>query len=442
MTIRLREEDIDYAKISIIDDAGRVFFYNDRVFRAILSDEAVDLFREILESPWIDSLFLNGLVRTWVCRDVEISGVPLILEHQKYPVFLQPSEYSSIMFWQAAKSAVAVNKELSRYGYGLKDAHPWNIMWFRGIPFHVDFGSIIKTETVSTQWYDLFQKYFAIPVWLSHTKKWKRFSREYRRENTFGFGLELFNTRILKYVATGLLNALTKYSHQPDRFFNELDHWLDRHKPCSAAKEYWAVYNQNHDVENPLLPKTAKHQFVYRVLEEERPKSVLDCASNKGFYSEMAARLGASVSAFDREEYCVDVCVDLAKKEALDITPALMDFRFPTPGYGFALRGETAFERFKSDIVLALGLVHHVCIDQGYPVSLFCETIEKYATKGVIFEFVDPADKYVASWNKKIPGDYCLDQFLNLFSRTFSNVEKQQLFNEDGVLRTFLYLRK
>jgi len=440
--ITLKETEITFSKVSIVDDAGRVFFYNDRVFRAIYSAEAAKCFIEILSAPWITELFENGLVRTWVCKDIEISGVPLILEHQKFPFFLEPSEYTSTMFWHAAKKVVNINKTLSQFGYGLKDAHPWNIMWFKGMPYQIDFGSIIKADAVSMHWFTEFQKYFAIPVWLSNTKRWNRLSREYRRENTIGFGLELFNAGLFKYIATRSLSKMKKYLHKPDKFFGELQEWLDMHKPLGAAKEYWASYNQTHDTESPLAPKTAKHQFVYDVLKKERPKSVLDCAANKGFYSEMAARLGASVSSFDHEEHCVDTCFNLARDKGLDITPAIMDFRFPTHSYGFALCGQSAFERFQSEIVLALGLVHHMCIDQCFPVKLFCETILSYATNGIVFEYVDPSDKHVATWGKRIPQDYSLEQFIKIISCKFPRAEGKQPFYEDGVCRTFLYFKK
>lgn len=437
----LKEDEIEFSKVSIIDDAGKVFFYNDRVFRAVYSQEIAKQFTDILSSPWINDLFDKGLVPTWICRDIAITGVPLILEHKRFPFFLQPSEYTSNMFWHAAKKIINIHRELILHGYGLKDAHPWNVMWYKGIPYFIDFGSIIKTDMVSIHWLGEFQKYFGIPIWLSSTKRWSRLSREYRRENTIGFGLEFFNSGFLKYMATRSLGKLQKYSHKPIKFFNALEKWIELHKPRDAEKEYWASYDQTHETENPLKPRTAKQKFVHDVLAMERPKTVLDCAANKGFYSEMAARLGASVSSFDYEEHCVDACFKLAKDKNLDITPANVDFKFPTPGYGYALCGPTAFERFQSDIVLALGLVHHLCIGQSFPVKLFCESIMRYAKNAIVFEYVDPADKHVVTWKKPIAKDYSFDQFLKNFSSKFPIVEKKLFFQEDGVCRTFVYLK-
>ena len=51
-----------------------------------------------------------------------------------------------------------------------------------------------------------------------------------------------------------------------------------------------------------------------------------------------------------------------------------MDFNKPTASFDVGLSWGDAFQRFKSDIVLALGLIHHICITQNVPVYLFCET--------------------------------------------------------------------
>ena len=435
----LKAEDMRFASTSIVDECGKVFFYDGRVFRAVFSPADAKHFTDILSTNWINELFEEGLVRTWICRDFKIPGVSLILEHQRFSYFLHPSEYTSSMFWDAAKKIVRINNKLSQHGYGLKDGHSWNIMYFKGQPYYIDFGSIVKADVVPVHWHEEYRKYYGIPVWLGSSKRWNRLSREYRRENTVGFGLAFFDSNPFKYIATRSLNNIQKYCRNKQEFFCELDKWLEEYKPLSATKEYWSSYDQTHETEDPLSPRTVKQKFVYEILSQEKPNSVLDCAANKGFYSEMAAKLGASVASFDYEEHCVDACIALARNKKLDITPAVMDFRLPTPGYGFGLSGPTAIERFQSEIILALGLTHHLCIAQGMPVELFCDIISKYAKKGIVLEYVDPSDKHVRVWKKPIPRDYSLEQFIKFLSGSFPNIKKRQIFSEDGVCRHFLY---
>lgn len=437
--IILNEEDVTFSPVSIVDEAGKVFFYNDRVFRAIYSKELADLYVALLSKEWIKEIFDSGLIKTWICEDIKLEGAQLVLEHQKIPFETYPSECTSYMHWLAAKAMINVNLKLTKHGYILKDSHPWNLMFYKGDSKYIDFGSIIRTKEVSYSWLHEFIRYFGVPIWLASTK-WKRFALEYRRQHLVGFGLEFFELSLLKKLLFRPLNKIFfGYASTPNTFFSELDKWLDKHKPVNTNKEYWADYMQSHNAEDPLLPKTIKQRFVYDVLNQEKPKKVLDCAANKGYYAEMAARLGASVAAFDYEEFCVDACQKLAQTKDLDITPVVMDFKLPTPNYGIGLCGGSAFDRFQSDIVLALGLAHHLCITQGLPVKAFCDICLRYANKGVLLEYVDPSDKHVMSWNMPIPRDYSLEGFIKYFHSRFPKIKQGEKITDDGICRIFIY---
>lgn len=434
----LKEKDIVFSDTSIVDEAGKVFFYCGRVFRAIYSKEFAELYIDLLDKEWIKEIFDAGLVKTWICEDLELEGAHLILEHRKIPFETHPAECTSKMHWLAAKAMIGINLKLSKYGYILKDSHPWNLMYHKGNPYYIDFGSMIKADKVSDAWGSEFRKYFGIPIWLASTK-WKKFALEYRRQHLTGFGLEFFELIILKKLLFRTLDNILRYTNKPLIFFSLVDKWLDKHRPLNSYKEYWAGYMQSHGVD-PLSPRLVKQKFVYDILKLERPKKVLDCAVNKGFYAEMAARLGASVIAFDYEELCVDTCLCLADKKRLDITPVIMDFKLPTPNYGIGLCGGSAIERFQSDIVLALGIAHHLCINQSLPVKTFCDVCLNYAKKGIVFEYVDPSDKHVESWNMPIPNNYALEEFIKYLSYKFPKVEQSVKIIEGGICRTMVYL--
>ncbi len=440
--LKIKIDDLKTASTSVFDPAGKVFFLEDRVLRAVFNKDIAEILLGILNSSFIEKLFENGLIRTWVCNDIQIDSVPLVIEHQRLPYEIHPAEQTNQMFWLAAKRVVAVCKILSKYGYGLKDGHPWNIMFYKGEPYYIDFGSIIKSAQICEGWFAEFIRYFGVSIWLASTKKWRKYAREYRRQHTVGFGISVFDNRLINSFSLIALKRLSKFSKRPEVFFEKLDCWLDEHMPMNTSKEYWAGYDQSHDSNDILTPKTIKQKFVYDVLSELKPIKVLDCAANKGFYSEMAAKLGAAVAAFDYEELCVDTAFFLAKDKGLDIMPALMDFKLPTPPYGIGLCGGSSYERFQADLVLALGLAHHLCISQFLPVQVFCEIISSYAKNGIIFEYVDPIDKHVRAWNKTISDDYSLEGFLKHFSRKFPNVKKIHEMKEDGVFRVFLYLSK
>jgi hypothetical protein len=434
----LEPKEVNFSQVSIIDDVGKIFFYEGKVFRAIYSREYAELYTDILQKEWINEAFDCGLVRTKISEKISLEGSFLTLEHEGIPFETHSVESTNHMHWLAAKATVEVAICLSKHGFILKDAHPWNVMFNRGIATFIDFGSIEKSAVVPMHWLKEFRQYFCVPIWLA-SAKWSDFAREYRREHANGFGLRLFESKFSNRLFFNRLNKLSKYSSCPIDFFKHVNDWLERHKPVIKNKEYWANYQQCGGALNPLEPEHPKQKFVYDILNTEKPAKVLDFAANKGYYSEMAALLGAAVIACDYEEYCVDQCLELARHRKLPITPALLDFSRPTPCYGVGLYGRNSVERFSSDIVLALGLVHHICITQKIPVEVFCDICMRYSEQGVVLEYVDPTDKHVASWGSPIPANYSINGITRFMNRKFPRTMRGETIIKGGLCRIMMY---
>lgn len=420
-----------------VDNVGKVFSYHDRIFRNIICSNHSETYLRAFEEDWFCQLFSEGLINTWVPSDLEMNDGTLLLEHQRIPFDSEPCEWTARMHWRAAKTMVDLNTSLSVHGLLLKDAHPWNLMYYKGNPVFIDFSSITKGASISSAWFSEFRRYFANPIWLACSPA-RDLSLEYRREHTKGFGLALFESGVARKVLLRGLDILNKDLNSPTTFLKKLGQWLDRHQPKPAKPGYWSNYQMTSNFDEFSLVSSRKQQFVLDALKHLEPKTVLDCAANKGYFAAMAASLGASVVAFDYEEECVDQCLALVATNQLDITPVLMDFLFPTPQYGVGLVFKNAFERFEVDVVLAMGLIHHVCIKQNMPVKLFCEICMRYARTGVVMEFVKPSDKHVKGWNMKIPRDYSFERLLNYFSVRFAKHRKVD-YEEDGVYRTYVY---
>jgi hypothetical protein len=438
--MRLAERELTFATNSIVDPVGRVFLHGGRVFRAIAGEADASFYRRLLAEQWIGDAFEAGLVRTWIPKDVEIDGAALVLEHERIPFTVFPAEFTSEMLWHSAKTLADVATVLARHGVFIKDAHPWNVLFAKGKASYVDFGSIQVSEIPRREWLDEFRRYFAVPLWLA-SNRMSGLAQEYRREHGRGFGLRLFNLAPLRWPLALSLPRIGRRS-EPVAFFERVRAWVERHRPVRSRKERWASYEQSGHGPDPLKPTTEKQRFVYDVLTSTRPATVLDCAANKGLFSEMAARLGASVVAFDYEEYCVDECFRLARHHDLDITPAVMDFRFPTAPSGWGLSYPSSFERFRAEIVLALGLVHHLCIAQRVPVRLFCEACLAYSTAGIVLEYVDPTDMHIAMWKMTPPADYSVEGFSRYLSTKYPHRNMAAWTSPEGINRTLLFFHR
>lgn len=423
----------------LFDKIGRVIVEKDRVLRIISDLNSIDLYKKILNSPKIESLFLEGLVATKIFSEDKNENL-LILEHQKLNYILHPSEYTNEMFWDSAVMYIKLCKSLYKnFGVLTVDAHPWNITFDGSKPVFFDFSSIFSGKKITQAWLNEFEKYFALPIKLaSFSQRTYGLSQEYRREHLQGFGLNLLKKNWLKNIFNKSFLKITKHNKAPDEIFDDILIWLYKNKPRAAKPEYWLEYEQSHEA-NSASPITQKQKFVYNILENHNPSNVLDLAANKGYYSMMAANLGASVLALDYEERTVDSCRKGVSEFGSKVTPGMLNFIYPTPPSGAGLMSKSAYERFSSDIVLALGLIHHVCLTQQFPVYLFCEICKNYAINGVLLEFVDPTDIHIRDWNVKIPIDYNLDHIKKYMSDKFPKIEMSQNLETDGINRALIY---
>lgn len=116
-----------------------------------------------------------------------------------------------------------------------------------------------------------------------------------------------------------------------------------------------------------------------------------------------------------------------------------MNFLTPTPPSGWALVIPDSFSRFHSDIAMGLGLIHHICLVQHFPVRLFCETCARYASSGVIIEFVYPEDLHVKKLNVLSPADYNPTDIKKYFGKFYKSVEESDIITDGGIKRQFFY---
>lgn len=423
----------------LFDKVGRVVIKEDKVLRIITNDTYIKLYKELLNSPDINNLFSKGLIETKIYSESKEDSI-LILEHKKINFILHPSEYTNKMFWDVAYMYINLCKELfSNHGILTVDAHPWNVTFDGTKATFFDFSSLFKGNIISQNWINEFEKYFAIPIRLaSFSKKTFPLSLEYRREHLNGFGLYFLNNRLIKKLFNKKFESISEYKGNPNDVFDKILNWLEKNEPIKANNEYWLNYEQSHLAEVDK-PKTIKQKFVHKILSSKKPETVLDLASNKGYYALMAEKLGASVMAFDCEEETINKCYVEIKSLGAEVTTALMNFNKPTPASGIGLLNKSSYDRLGSDIVLALGLIHHICLVQRIPVSIFCEICKKYATKGIVLEFVDPNDMHVKNWNSEIPEDYNIERIQYYMNDKFPKLEKSESILHEGINRIFMY---
>jgi hypothetical protein len=164
---------------------------------------------------------------------------------------------------------------------------------------------------------------------------------------------------------------------------NRVRYYQDHHRgavPSVESREGWTVKNRNVD----------------QALDELKPRSLLDFCCSTGWYSTLAARKGARVIACDVDEMCVNTLYKQAKAQSLNILPLVMDFRSPSPGVGPCNRWlSPATERFRCDVVLLMAVMHHLVFSQNMTFDGIVETLDLFASRAAIVEFVPADDEMV-----------------------------------------------
>lgn len=469
------------------DDRGTVFETARIVHRSIhepYKAQVAALYRLYEEKR----LFEKGVVSTALRADGN-------LEHEKL-VVSYPYEWPASMFKDAVLFHLRLFQELSKSGLTLKDALPNNILFEGTRPIFVDFLSLVFAKNLGAEaWLGatgyadprfavadrMLFPYLVLPL-LFFSRSEPAVARELlstRSCNTDGRApswRELLRPprrgrrALQRYLAT--LGAALKL--QPARraarrkdasgfdamleSLIESVEALDVTPPRSGYSSYYdekkeALSLQDHAA---FLPK---QKAVFDILQQRRPASVLDIGANTGWYSSLAAELGASVIALEEDESCVDLLFGSAKTLGRRILPLKVSFAELTreiygaaalatdyPGRGVKENPlyRAGVERLDADLVLVLGLVHHLVLGEGRSLGEVFEVLSQLARKTLVLEFVSLEDDKVReepgffrNLRNTDPATYNLEEAMLTGRRYFSSVEVRASHPETRTILVF-----
>lgn len=431
---------------------GRVFRWNGRLLRGLRGASEVAL-RDLAQKGVLTRLIDDGLVVDTAITEFTTTEYALVLEHRElWPVSVA-AEWCPEMLRDAARVVLHVQSALYACGYRLHDAHPWNVVFDGTTPRFVDVGSF-ESSADGRGWpaAEEFSRFFLNPLRL-YALGHEHIARELLRDHNTGVTdreAQLLDPSVATFArrlgrswlrrAAGRLPSPVVSLLQRSRRAQELaDERLDlnecRHEVLlgkvnalsfPAISTPWSGY---YDEEFPDFERrsgwTPKHESVDRVLSRLKPLTVVDVASNRGWYAQLAARHGCSVVAFDVDQPSVSAMYGDAQREGLRITPLIMDLTRPTPGEGpLNEHLPPATQRLQGDLALGLALLHHLCYWQRLPLILAVESIISFTSDAAVIEFIDPADQYVAEWARPTPDGYDLELLRAHLGNRFNRVSE------------------
>lgn len=362
------------------------------------------------------------------------------LEHRKL-VTSYPYEWPASMYKDAVLFHLQLFLDLDAHGLTLKDALPNNILFENTRPVFVDFLSLVFPQRLGEERWLAADAYadarFAVidrmllpylmlpllsfakgdptvardllstrscntdgrpPSWIEVLYTPSRWSRHALRRYP-GVLPVFYKLASLKRSLRSLAGAEFRTMIQE---LIDITSGIDVTPPVSGYSSY---YDEKKEVLSlrdhaGFLPK---QKAVHTILDREKPETVLDIGANTGWYSSLAAGLGARVIAMEQDESCIDILYRKAKKKGSAILPLKIAFSelerqihgsgafakdYPERGIGSNPLYRPAIGRLQADLVLVLGLLHHLVLGEGRTLNEVLDRLAKLATKILVLEFV------------------------------------------------------
>jgi len=461
MSNHIDNNQLEFPELSIADSVGNVFFWDNRVFRAI-RHEAVEKITALFSSGLIDELVANNLFpKSWFTNHT-IDGFGLVIEHTKFSIITYPYEWTFSMLKDSAITILKTNIIANRYGYQIKDGHGYNII-FNGLdPTFIDLGSFVKTipnEFNNWQGHKEFLKCYCYPL-----RMWS-LGNEYVARHILSSQSEiphheyfLYKYCFFRLLSPVFLEKITEFYFKirqislipSERIKNKVPGFLgdiicylkNKHVlPLQSVdlqsliikiqaikkkkhKTTWSGYHDEHYTKDGKMKSTPRFDRIINIIRTYEIKSIVDLAGNQGIFSRLLIeRTGIDdVICSDSDEGAVDLMYCSCKSANIKIFPVLLNFMSPTLVSGC----EPPSKRFKRDGVTALAVTHHLLLTQGIQIDCILRRIASYTNKYAFIEFM-PLGLYDGNIIPSIPSWYTLDWFRDSFRKYFSIIIEEKL---------------
>ncbi len=447
--------------------------YRDPSGFVIIEDQVVKRFVSHSYANEYDLLMRSGLYRKLVGEKLLIphteAELSLAEQHRYHRVLLPelvpfislPYEWSYHQWKEAVITLLRINTIAIGYGMILKDATPFN--------FSFHNGHCVLIDTLSFEQYHERQPWIAyrqfcetmlgpLALMKYNDADWGKI----QRVSISGWNLPFisrhlpwrsyFKLAILVHIHWhGTYNKMQHNKAAGKTTFNReklLMLWQMMERSVSkwqlpSRSGVWAGYYE-HGIETEAYLHD-KVQVITSWLQNSHPGRVIDLGTNNGKFSLIASLYAKEVIAVDADHACIDALQQVIRqKNITNTSTAIADLTQPTPGLGWNNKERASLlSRLQGDMLLALALVHHLCITGQVPLSFIAQLFAGITSRYAIVEFVPPSDPKVITMlrNRNNPfDDYTETNFVYCFSEHFMLVAEHNC--EASARKLFLWEKK
>lgn len=439
------------------DPSGFIFTKDGQLYRQV-NQSFKEHFDHFIASGCYDRLVKEGLLVSHREINENLTGSGnwyKTLQPETVPYISYSYEWPFDMLKDAALLTLRLAKEAISCGLVLKDATPFNVQWKGSRPVFIDTLSFEKYDA-SQPWiaYRQFCECFLSPLLLMHYNKQPLQSLQL----AYPDGIPLAVTRSLlpwkskwsffTYLhihlhakvagrnTTANGRNVVFSEKKMGQLLSSLESLVRSLKWKGKATTWGDYYTEAAQREDYLQQK----EQLIRSWINEVPglSSALDIGGNEGAFSKILAGNNIRTITADFDHTAINNLYNSLKAtDTQSIQPLLLDIVSPSPAIGFNNTERPSFiERTKVDMVLALALVHHLCIGKNASfemVARFFYSLTDY----LLIEFVPKDDekvRYMLSQKKDIYDLYTEEEFTRVFAGFFSILKKQKTGNTNRVL--------
>jgi SAM-dependent methyltransferase len=398
------------------DPAGSLTLNDTHALRTIRGEASAAVL-EFLASPLRERLESSGEMVATTLAETGQTDRPLQLQHPRIAIITYPWEWTPGQWLAAAELTLTLCEQALDDGWILKDATPLNILFVGPRPVLVDVLSFERHVPGNSIWlaYGQYMRTFLLPLLMNRLLHWPLSLTLFRRDGyepaelyaALSWKQRLSGDAFFPVTLPALLEKRGKASAQakpaakdPGLALHILRGTLrglrrrTRKALPSSSNSEWSDYTATltHYTEQESAEKLA---FVREVLESLRPERVLDIGANTGEFSALAATLGASVVALERDAAATDRLFHRAQAQQLDILAIHADLARPSPAAGWEnSESLPLLQRLEGrfDVVLMLAVIHHLLLMEQIPLLRIMELMHRMTSRYLVLEWVPVTD--------------------------------------------------
>ena len=410
---------------SFRDPAGFVYTSHGSYYRQVNKHYQDDIDR-LLSSGLYENLVNQKLILEHaVCDEPPLTAESyLVLKPQQLAIVTHPHEWSFSQLKDAALATLRIQQHALAFDMTLKDASAYNMQLHEGSNKLIDILSLEKYEE-GAPWpaYRQFCQHFLAPLLLM--AKTDVALNQLFVTNIDGVPLPLASKLLPKSTWLNFGTLVHIHSHarmqgkkadaklsdkqKKQKFtkhsflavLSSLESTIKKIKWNAPKTEWDDYYTSNNEYQTDSLAE--KEKTIEAWVAKLKPGMVWDLGGNTGKFSRAVVKHSSIVCSWDIDPNCVEInYTEVQNNKEINLLPLLLDLTNPSPAIGWNhTERSSLIERGPADLVMALGLIHHLAIVNNLPLKNIVEFLTSISHH-LILEFIPKHDSQVQKllWNR------------------------------------------